>query len=377
MKNHIIIIFISLVTLLLFFNVGEFIPSEKNRDIKIDDNALRKEALTHGLVAIPAKWKDAKKIVNTADNPLSFEKISLGRSLFFDPILSKDETITCASCHLIQDGGDDNRPTAIGYHNQKNPKHLNSPTILNAALAKREFWDGRSPSVEDQAKGPIQAPFEMNMTPKKIIARVKQNELYAQTFKELFPKTGISFTNITKAIGAYERTLLTRGSFDDFLDGNNSAISLKAKRGLSLFINLGCKGCHTGMSVGGQSIQKFPLRRYDGFIIPISIFVNNHVQFSKFKFQSTSKKPSPYPFKDIGGFHGKNGTFKFRVPILRNITRTAPYFHNGTVKELKEVVRIMAKHQLGITLSKKQISQIVAFLKTLEGGPVDYNQNPD
>ena len=318
-----------------------------------------------------------KKIVNTNDNPLSFEKISLGRSLFFDPILSKDETITCASCHLIQDGGDDNRPTAIGYHNQKNPKHLNSPTVLNAALAKREFWDGRSPSVEDQAKGPIQAPFEMDMTPKEVIDRVKQNKLYKQTFKELFLKTGISFINITKAIGAYERTLLTRGSFDDFLDGNNSAISLKAKRGLSLFINLGCKGCHTGMSVGGQSIQKFPLRRYDGFIIPISIFMNNHVQFSKFKFQSISKKASPYPFKDIGGFHGKDGTFKFRVPILRNITRTAPYFHNGAVKELKEVVRIMAKHQLGITLSKKQISQIIAFLKTLEGGPVDYNLAPD
>jgi cytochrome c peroxidase len=373
MKTLSIISLIVLTLVLIFFNVGIFIPTPKSDNIVINNKELRNYALSHGLKPIPQTWKKAKLIVSNPNNPLSPKKISLGRTLFFDSILSRDETLTCASCHLIQDGGDDNRPTAIGYHNRANPKHLNSPTVLNAALAKREFWDGRSPNVEDQAKGPIQAPFEMNMTPKEIVKRVKKKDIYAQTFKDVFPKEGITFDTITKAIGAYERTLLTRGAYDRFLEGDDNAISLEAKKGLFLFMRLGCKGCHTGASVGGQSMQKFPVRKYDGMIVPVSVFIDGEQVFSKFKFQPIHAGSAPFPFEDIGGFHGKNNQFKFRVPILRNITRTAPYFHNGVVKDLKKVVWIMARHQLGISLSKKQIKQIIAFLKTLEGGPVDYN----
>jgi len=373
MKTLSVILLIVVAIVLLFFNVGLFIPIPKSTNMIMSSKELRDYALSHGLKPMPMTWKKAKVLVSNPNNPLSAEKISLGRSLFFDPILSKDKTITCASCHIIQDGGDDNRPTAIGYHNRKNPKHLNSPTVLNAALAKREFWDGRSPNVEDQAKGPIQAPFEMNMTPQELVKRVKKKEIYTQAFEEVFPKKGITFDTITKAIGAYERTLLTRGSFDRFLEGDDNAISKEAKRGLFLFMRLGCKGCHTGRSVGGQSMQKFPIRKYDGMIVPVSIFVNGEQVFSKFKFQPIHAGSAPFPFDDIGGFHGKNAQFKFRVPILRNITRTAPYFHNGAVKDLKKVVWIMARHQLGISLSKKQIKEIIAFLKTLEGGPIDYN----
>lgn len=373
MKTLSIISLIVATITLLFFNVGLFIPTPKSTNMIIKSKELRDYALSHGLKPIPKTWKKAKVLVSNPNNPLSAKKISLGRSLFFDSILSRDETITCASCHLIGDGGDDNRPTAIGYHNRKNPKHLNSPTVLNAALAKREFWDGRSPNVEDQAKGPIQAPFEMNMTPQELVKRVKKKEIYVQAFKDVFKKEGITFDTITKAIGAYERTLLTRGSYDRFLEGDDNAISEEAKKGLFLFMRLGCKGCHTGRSVGGQSMQKFPVRKYDGMIVPVSIFINGRQIFSKFKFQPIHVGSAPYPFDDIGGFHGKNDQFKFRVPILRNITRTAPYFHNGAVKDLKKVVWIMARHQLGISLSKQQIKQIIAFLKTLEGGLVDYN----
>jgi cytochrome c peroxidase len=373
MKTLIVILLIVIAIILLFFNVGLFIPTSKSKDMVINDQVLRDYALSHGLKPIPTTWKKAKLLVSNPNNPLNPKKISLGRSLFFDPMFSRDETLTCASCHLIQDGGDDNRPTAIGYHNRANPKHLNSPTVLNAALAKREFWDGRSPNVEDQAKGPIQAPFEMNMTPAEIVKRVKKKEIYIETFKEVFPQAGINFDTITKAIGAYERTLLTRGAYDRFLEGDDNAISKEAKKGLFLFMRLGCKGCHTGASVGGQSIQKFPVRKYDGMIVPVSVFVDGEQVFSKFKFQPIQIGSAPYPFEDIGGFHGKNNQFKFRVPILRNITRTAPYFHNGVIKDLKKVVWIMARHQLGISLSEKQVKQIVAFLKTLEGGPIDYD----
>ncbi len=370
MRTHLIIWGIALVILSLYFN-GFFLPEpDKNYHIPSPD-ALRKEALANGLKPVPASWKKASQAVNSPDNPLTPQKIALGERLFFDPILSRDRTISCASCHILQDGGDDNRPTAIGYHNQPNPKHLNSPTVLNAALAKRQFWDGRSLDVEDQAKGPIQAPFEMAMTPQEVVKRLKAQPGYLKSFREVFPKEGITFDTVTRAIGAYERTLLTRGTFDRFLEGDDGALNEKAQRGLYLFMRLGCKGCHTGMSVGGQSLQHFPLRRYNGPLQPISVFVNGKRHFAGFNFQKP-KVNRPYPFPDIGQFHGKNSQFLFRVPILRNITQTGPYFHNGSVEKLEEAVRLMALHQLGVVLNKKQIEELIAFLKSLEGAPVNY-----
>ncbi len=244
--------------------------------------------------------------------------------------------------------------------------------MLNAALAKREFWDGRSPSVEDQAKGPIQAPFEMAMTPAECVSRLKSRPDYVEAFARVFPKEKITFDTLTKAIGAYERTLLTRGTFDRYLEGDDEAISKGAKRGLYLFMRVGCKGCHTGRSLGGRSIQRFPLRRYNSFLIPELRFVNGERWFAGFRWQKP-KADRPFPFPDTGGFHGRDGQFLFRVPILRNVTRTAPYFHNGSVDKIEEAVRIMARHQLGLTLTQRQIGNIVAFLKTLEGDLVDYS----
>jgi len=323
------------------------------------DDALRQMALSRDMKPIPNDYKSLLKVVDNSENTLSKSKIALGKKLFFDPILSLDKTLSCASCHILNQGGDDNLPTAIGYHGLANPSHLNSPTVLNAALAKSQFWDGRAKDVEEQASGPIQAPFEMNMKPSEVLSRLNALPEYVNSFKEIFD-ANISFTNVTKAIGAYERTLLTRGKYDLFLEGNNSAISAAAKRGLALFIKKGCKGCHTGMSVGGQSIQKFPLRYYPQDFLSL--------EFTP-KIQIVDRT---FPFENTGGFRGRDDTLRFRVPILRNINKTAPYFHNGSVKELKEVVRIMSKYQVGREFTPKQIDDMVEFLKTLDGELVEY-----
>ena len=353
MKKIVLPAIVALIVIFLLFLLPYLLPKKKFQ--LYSDSDLRKIALSRNMLPIPSTYKELLKVINNTKNPLTKDKILLGKQLFFDTALSKDRTISCATCHILSNGGDDDRPTAIGYLGQKNPKHLNSPTVLNAALAKAQFWDGRAKDVEEQARGPIQAHFEMNLTQNEAIKRVKHNPYYVSMFKKNFP-SGITFINITKAIGAYERTLLTRSDYDKFLEGNNSAMSDKAKKGFGLFINLGCKGCHTGMSVGGQSIQKFPLRKCAS-IYDLQCMSNNQ----------------KFPFENIGGFLGKDNQQKFRVPILRNIARTSPYFHNGAVKKLEDAVKIMGRHQIGIELTKEQTSDIVAFLKSLNGKIVDYN----
>jgi len=324
------------------------------------DTELRAAALSRDMSAVPDNYDNLLKVIDTPQNPMSREKIALGKALFFDTRLSRDKTLSCTSCHNLKEGGDDNLPTAIGFHGKANPFHLNSPTVLNSALAKSQFWDGRAKDVEEQAGGPVQAPFEMNMTPKEVENRLNKDTLLVQKFKALFSEEKITFENVRKVIGAYERTLLTRGEYDAFLEGDNSAINESAKRGLALFITKGCKGCHTGMSVGGQSIQKFPLRNYMSDFIGMIFEPNLKI------------KQSPFPFENTGGFLGQDNRLKFRVPILRNITKTAPYFHNGSVDKLEEAIRIMSKYQIGDEFNKIQIADVVAFFKTLDGELVEY-----
>ena len=324
------------------------------------DDELRSKALNLNMLPVPKSYKQLLKVVDNPQNPLSRDKIALGKKLYFDTRLSRDKSINCASCHILEEGGDDNIPAAIGFEGRVNPHHLNSPTVLNTALAKYQFWDGRAKDVEEQAGGPVQAPFEMNMTPKEVEERLNRDGSLKAEFKKVFGKDRIEFADMQKAIGAYERTLLTRGAYDEFLEGNNSAISEAAKRGMTLFISKGCKGCHTGMSVGGQLIERFPLRSYlEDYI---GVLLNPKLRL----------KDNPYPFENLGHYYGKNGMQYFRVPILRNITKTAPYFHNGSVKDLKEAVRIMSKYQLGDEFNKEQIADVVEFLKMLEGKIVKY-----
>ncbi|RLA70426.1 MAG: cytochrome-c peroxidase [Epsilonproteobacteria bacterium] len=349
---------ITFYVVILIISLPYILPE---KELKVfSDDELREVALERDMASIPSNYEALLKVVDNPENPMSREKIALGKKLFFDTVLSQDKSISCASCHNLEEGGDDDISTAIGYLGQENPFHLNSPTVLNAALAKSQFWNASAKDVEEQAGGPIQAPFEMHMTPKEVEQRLNDSSEYVTKFKTLFSEDKVTFENVRKAIGAYERTLLTRGAYDTFLEGDNDAISQQAKRGMTLFITKGCKGCHTGMSVGGQSIQRFPLRSYIAEYIGLLFSSNIEI------------KESPFPFENKGGFLGKDDSLKFRVPILRNISKTAPYFHNGSVKELEEAVRIMSKYQIGDEFSPEEIEDMVAFLKTLDGELVEY-----
>lgn len=329
--------------------------------IEYSDEMLRARALPTQTSTIPQSYEKLLDMVDNPKNHMTPQKIALGKRLFNEKLLSKDRDISCASCHILDKGGDDNLPTAIGHRGLANPSHLNSPTVLNAALAKSQFWDGRAVDVEEQAGGPIQAPFEMNMTPNEVESRLNEEQEYVEIFRDVFGVEKISFQNVRDAIGAYERTLLTRGAYDRFLDGDDEALSAEAKRGLTLFITRGCKVCHSGISIGGQTIQKFPLRRYISDYIGAVLEPNIKI------------KKSPFPFENIGGFLGQNDRLKFRVPILRNISKTAPYFHNGSIDKLEEAVRIMSKYQLGNEFTPQEIDAVVAFLKSLDGELVEYN----
>jgi len=334
--------------------------------------SLRDKALDKGLRSMPTTFDALKAEVDDPNNPLSVAKVRLGKQLFFDANLSKDRTLSCASCHDITKGGEDGKPTAVGYHNLKNPSHLNSPTVLNTAYSKHFFWDGRAASLREQAKGPMQAPFEMASTPQLVVERVMQNPKYPPQFQQVFKDRGITFDTITKAIAAYEKTLVTRSRYDDFLDGNESALSAQEQRGLNLFIDMGCKGCHFGPSVGGQRIQKFPLRDYNSIINLTTTFNEETKGRSVSHIGLNFKMYHPFPFENRGGFMGKDGERTFRVPILRNIADTTPYFHNGAVSELREAIKIMSKHQIGVELSKEQLDALEAFLKSLSGTLVDF-----
>lgn len=340
----------------------------------IDSDVLREKALAKGLSPMPTDYLELKALVDDPDNPMTPEKIRLGKELFFDKDLSSSRKIACAKCHDLDKGGEDGIPTAIGHDKLPNPSHLNTPTVLNTAFSKHLFWDGRSPTLRDQAKGPTVAPFEMASTPESIEARVKEDATYVKSLKAIFGEEDpITFDNITKVIATYEKTLITRASFDAFLEGDDDALDPQAQRGLDLFIDIGCKGCHFGPSVGGQQMQKFPLRNYNS-VIDLTMVYDEVTRKRRFKSIGLNfKEYRPYPIKNTGGFMGKDGTQYFRVPILRDITLTAPYFHNGVVKELDEAIFLMGRYQLGIDLTDAQVEAIAAFFKSLEGKLVKYD----
>jgi len=297
-------------------------------------DSLRELAKFNGLEPIPDNKKELYKIIDPK-GLLTPEIILLGKKLYFEPRLSQASDISCASCHLLDGGGDDNIPVAIGHKGAKNPHHLNSPTVYNAVFFDAQFWDGRSPDLEDQAKGPIQAPPEMAMTPKEATARINAIPEYVAEFKKAYNKdVKIDFDLITSTIGLYERTLVTPSPFDDYLNGDDKALNKAEKKGLKKFIKLGCTGCHTGIAIGG-TMQPFDVGK-------------------------------DFKFAHIGDFKGgKNGLVK--VGTLRNITETSPYFHNGSMDKLEDVVREMAKIQLGKKISESDIGDIIIFLKSLKG----------
>ncbi len=359
------------------------------------DEELRQFALTHGMKPIPKNDEELYRLINSKENPVTKEKVALGKKLFFDPRLSKDNSKSCASCHMLSkdphdkkafykdithpqnktdcmichikdQSGSDRLASAVGVHSKEHPRHLNTLTVLNASLAKYQMWDARSPSSLDSVKMMITDPALMDLTPNQAVKRIASVAAYQKEFASVFDD-GIQFENIAKAIDAYQRTLLTRSAYDRFLEGDNDAISQEAKRGLQNFIQLGCKGCHTGITVGGQTIQKFPARNYNHIINVTGVFSTTLKGRDVARFEFNFEPYRRFPFENKGGFLGKDEQQRFRVPILRNVTKTSPYFHNGAVFDLRRAVYIMGKYQLSMELSDTQIDEIVAFLRSLEG----------
>ncbi len=386
-----------LFVVFLLLIVSYILPQRQKPHYSADE--LREVALSRNLASIPKDYKQLLKFVDSSKNRLTKAKILLGKELYFEKILSQNKDFSCASCHVISKQRDDktiyldaltNKKNdksdcvvchlsdqsatdrfefSVGSNNMPHPFRLNTLTTLNAALAKYQTWDGSVDTIEEQVSLSIQTPHKMNLAAKEVKERLEKSQKYVALFNDVFDE--INLKNVSLAIGAYLKTLLTRGDYDKFLDGDNSAISQEAKNGLANFINFGCSGCHAGITVGGQSIQKFPVRAYNSIIDVTNSFKSSGRETGSFGFNDGIYHS--FPFENRGGFMGKNGEQLFRVPMLRNVTKTSPYFHNGSVSKLRDAIFLMAKHQLGMSLTQTQIDEIVAFLKTLEGDIVDYN----
>ncbi len=272
----------------------------------------------------------------------SAEVVALGKQLYFETRLSKNQDISCNSCHGLETYGVDNKPTSPGHKGQLGVR--NSPTVYNAALHATQFWDGRAKDVEAQALGPILNPVEMAMKDEAaVLAVLRSIPEYVTAFKAAFPadKDAVTYANVGKAIGAFERTLVTPSRFDKYLGGDDASLTDKERAGLAKFLDVGCNTCHAGPALGGRDFKKLGL-----------------------------VKAWATEIKDNGRFDvTKDAADKnvFKVPSLRNIEKTGPYFHDGSVTSLEEAVKLMARHQLGKDLSDGDVENIVAFLKSLTG----------
>ncbi|MFV1983735.1 MAG: cytochrome-c peroxidase [Thiohalomonadales bacterium] len=267
-------------------------------------------------------------------------KVELGKKLFFEPRLSKSGFISCNSCHNLSTGGADNLPSSIGHKWQLGP--INSPTVLNAKFNLAQFWDGRAKDLKEQAGGPIANPGEMASSHKAVISVLKSMPEYEEMFLKVYGTNKVTQDRITGAIAAFEETLTTPNSkFDRWLRGDDKVLTSNEEQGYQLFKSKGCITCHNGIGVGGGSFQKF------GVVKPYRKDMANLGRFSQTKKESDK--------------------FVFKVPLLRNIELTAPYFHDGSTWDLNEAVDIMAEFQLGVKLSRNENKNIVAFLKTLTG----------
>lgn len=318
---------------------------------------LGKSILLVGLYSLNALALEAlpQKVPVPVDNPITKEKIELGKTLYFDPRLSIDGTVSCNSCHNVMSDGGDGRPVGVGVRGQRGGR--GSPTVWNSAFNSVQFWDGRAASLEDQAKGPLTNPIEMGMpNHDAVIARVNKIPGYVAAFKKAFPKDAspVNIDNLAKAIATYERTLVTPNSaFDKYIRGNKKALSAQQIRGMKLVEEIGCTSCHTGPNFAGEGLK---------------MGEGNYKPFPQIP---GSKYDKMYDLtSDLGRYEvtkNKEDKNHWRVPTWRNVALTAPYFHNGKVATLDEAVRVMAKTQLDTDLTNEQVDDIVAFLNSLTG----------
>jgi cytochrome c peroxidase len=300
-------------------------PSEKTKKLAENSSKI--------FGTIPEKMPGSE-----GDTP---ELVELGKKLYFETALSGDNTQSCNSCHNVLDkkGGVDNEPTSKGIAGKNGDR--NSPTVLNAGFHLAQFWDGRAKDLVEQAKGPILNPVEMAMPSEKAVEdKIAATGNYKDLFEKVFPNDTkkLSYDNIAKAIAAFERTLRTSDRFDDFQKGNYKALTQQEIDGLDKFITSGCTSCHNGPLLGGNSYRKMGER-------------------------------NPYENKeDLGRFNltkQEYDKYVFKVPSLRNIALTAPYFHDGKASTLEEAVKQMGHLQLGLNLDDKEVASIVTFLKAL------------
>ncbi|MBK3802520.1 c-type cytochrome [Azospirillum brasilense] len=266
--------------------------------------------------------------------------VELGKKLYFDPRLSKSGFISCNSCHNLSMGGTDNLKTSIGHNWQQGP--INSPTVLNSSLNVAQFWDGRALTLQEQAGGPIANPGEMGSTHALAVEVLRSIPEYQKEFGEVFGETKITIEEVTKAIAAFEETLVTPNSrFDQWLKGDKKALTTVELEGYELFKDSGCTACHNGSAVGGNTFQKM------GVVEPYK--TNNPAEGR------------------IAVTKEEADRFNFKVPTLRNVALTYPYFHDGEAATLSDAVDVMGRIQLGKKFSPDENGKIVAFLKTLTG----------
>ncbi len=266
--------------------------------------------------------------------------VELGKKLYFDPRLSKSGFISCNSCHNLSMGGTDNLKTSIGHNWQKGP--INAPTVLNSSFNLAQFWDGRAKTLKDQAGGPIANPGEMAFTHELAVDVLYSIPAYKAEFKKVFKDDAVTIDGVTRAIAAFEETLVTPNSrFDQWLMGKKDALTKDELGGYKLFKESGCTACHNGPAVGGNSFQKM------GVVAPYT---------------------ASSPAEGRVAVTGKDADrFNFKVPTLRNVELTYPYFHDGEAATLTQAVDTMGRLQLGRTFTAAENAQIVAFLKTLTG----------
>ena len=313
---------------------------------------LTKKALVKSLAVLALATAGTASAQQLSDEPikplpakmnLDARKVSLGRAMFHDKRLSKDNSLSCASCHEIAKGGMDGRQSAIGIKGQVGP--INTPTVLNSGLNFRQFWNGRAATLEEQAAGPVHNPGEMGSNWAEVLAKLNQDAALVGQFRALYAD-GLQPKNIQDAIATFERSLITPSRFDRYLNGESNAINGDEKQGYQLFKNYGCVACHQGQGVGGNMYQTFGV-------------LGNY-------FKDKGKVTEA----DLGRFAvTKNELDRhvFKLPSLRNVELTAPYFHDGSAKTLEEAIDVMFRYQLGRTAPAADKALIVKFLKTLTG----------
>lgn len=345
-RTNLLFMFLSCISLMTL----ECKPKKTAKDFAIDGGIDSLQILAKGIFQpLPAQ-------ADNPDNPVTPEKVALGKLLYFDTKLSMKGNNSCNSCHNLSTFGVDNEATSTGDDGLKGGR--NSPTVLNAALNTTQFWDGRAKDVEEQAGMPILNPVEMHMPNKALVEdRLKKDAEYPKLFAAAFPndKSPVKFENLQKAIGAFERTLLTPSKFDSYLEGKADALTQEEKDGLQLFVKTGCTTCHAGVNLGGNMFQKFGL-------------FGNYWEATKSAKIDSGRITITKQASDL---------FMFRVPTLRNIAETKPYFHDGSVSDLNEAIKIMGSVQLNKTLNDTEVKNIAAFLKTLSGNlPDEVKKDP-